>query len=47
MKNLKEKLDLIKFGFTTYEKVLTNLRSAARGEEFNYKKIIFEIKLLD
>ena len=46
-KKNKEKLDLIKFGFTTYEKVLTNLQSAMRGGEFDYKKFISEMKLLD
>ena len=47
MKNYKGKLDMVKFGFTTYEKVLTNLRTAMRGCEFDYQKFISEMKLLD
>ena len=40
MKSYKGKLDLVKFGFTTYEKVLSNLREAMRGGEFDHKKKI-------
>ena len=46
MKNYKGKRDLIKFGFTTFEKVLSNLRTALRGGEFDYNKFISDIKLL-
>ena len=46
MNNYKGKIDLIKFGFTSYEKVLINLRTAIRGGEFDYKKFISEIKML-
>ena len=38
---------MIKFGATTYEKILINLRSALRGGEFNHKKFITEINMLD
>ena len=46
-KNYKGKMDLTKLGITTYEKVLISLRSALRGGEFNHKKFISEIKMLD
>ena len=42
MKSYKGKTDLIKFGSTTCEKVLTNLRSALRGEEFDYKNSLLK-----
>ena len=38
---------MVKFGFTTYEKVLTNLQTAMRGGEFDHQKFISEMKLLD
>ena len=40
-KNYKGKLDTIKFGVTTYEKILINLRSALRGGEFDHKKFFY------
>ena len=46
-KSYKGKMDLIKFGITTYDEVLINLRSALRGVEFDHKKFISEIKMLD
>ena len=46
-KSYKGKMDLTKLGITTYEKVLINFRSALRGDEFDHKKIISEIKMLD
>ena len=46
-KNYKSKLDIIKFGVTTYEKILINLRSALRGGEFDHKKFITEIKMIE
>ena len=33
--------------FTTYEKVLVELRSALRGDEFNKKEFIDRMKLID
>ena len=47
MKNYEGRKDLIKFGFTNYEKVLLNLGTALRGGKFDYQKFISEIKLLD
>ena len=46
-KNIKSKTDQLKFSFTSYEKVLTNLREAMRGGEFDYKEFIHEMKILD
>ena len=40
-------MDLIKFGVKTTEKILINLRAALRGSEFDHKKFISEIKMLD
>ena len=34
MKNYKKKIEMSKIAFTTYEKVLVELRSALRGDEF-------------
>ena len=42
----EKKMDLIKFGVTTYEKNLINLRAALKGGEFDHKKFISEIKML-
>ena len=46
-KNLKSKTDLLKFSLTSYEKVLTNLREAMRGGDFDYKEFIYDMKILD
>ena len=39
-KNIKGKTDLLKFRVTSYEKVLTNLREAMRGGEWDYKQFM-------
>ena len=44
--NYKGKIDWIKFGVTTYEKILLNLRAALRRREFEHKKFISETKML-
>ena len=44
MKNYKGKIDFIKFGFTTYEKIFTNLRLAMRGDELNYNNLFLKLK---
>ena len=36
-----------KIAFTTYEKVLVELRSALRGDEFNKQEFIDRMKLID
>ena len=42
-KNLKGKIDMSRIAFTTYEKVLVELRSALRGDEFNKQEFIDRI----
>lgn len=34
----KKKIEMIKFGYTTYHKALVDLRSCLRGNDFNEKK---------
>ena len=46
-KNIKDKTDLLKLGATSYRKVLTNLREAMRGGEWDYKQFINDIKIVD
>ena len=38
-KNIKSKTYLLKFSLTSYQKVLTNLREAMRGGDFDYKNL--------
>ena len=40
MKNYKKKIEMSQIAFTTYEKVLVELRSALRGDEFNKQEFI-------
>ena len=47
MKNYKKKIEMTQIAFTTYEKVLVELRSALRGDEFNKKEFIDRMKLID
>ena len=44
MKNYKKEIEMTKIAFTTYEKVLVELRSALRGDEFNKDEFIDKIK---
>ena len=46
-KNYKRKIEMSKIAFTTYEKVLVELRSALRGDEFNKQEFIDRMKLID
>ena len=39
IKNYKKNIEMTQIAFTTYEKVLVELRSALRGDEFNKKKV--------
>ena len=45
--NYKEKIEMTRIAFTTYEKVLNELRSALRGDEWDKEKFIDQIKLID
>ena len=47
MKNYKKKIEMSLNAFTTYEKILVELRSALRGDEFNKQKFIDKMKLID
>ena len=38
---------MLKIAFTTYEKVLVELRSALRGDEFNKEQFIDKMKIID
>ena len=46
MKNYKKKIEMTKIAFTTYDKVLVELRSAMRGDEFDKDQFIDKIKEL-
>ena len=46
-KNYKRKIEMSRIAFTTYEKVLVELRSSLRGDEFNKQEFIDRMKLID
>ena len=46
-KNYKRKIEMSRIAFTTYEKVLVELRAALRGDEFNKQYFIERMKLID
>ena len=46
-KNYKRKIEMSRIAFTTYEKVLVELRSAVRGDSFNKQEFIDLMKLID
>ena len=46
MKNYKKKIEMTKIAFTTYEKVLVELRSALRGEKFDKDLFIDKMKVI-
>ena len=45
--NYKRKIEMTRIAFTTYEKVLVELRSALRGDEWNKDEFVDRIKLID
>ena len=47
MKNYKKKIEMTSIAFTTYEKVLVELRSALRGDEFDKDQFIDKMKVVD
>ena len=47
IKNFKRKIEMSKFAYTTYEKVLTDLRSYMRGLEYNHKEFLDYVKVID
>ena len=46
-KDFKKKIETSKMAYTTYEKVLVELRSAVRGDEWNKEEFVDRIKILD
>ena len=46
-KDFKKKIETTKMAYTTYEKVLVELRSALRGDEWSKEEFIDRIKILD
>ena len=47
VKNYKKKIEMTNIAFTTYEKVLVELRSALRGDEFDKDLFIDKMKVID
>ena len=45
--NYKRKIEMSRIAFTTYEKILVELRSALRGDSFNKQEFIDGMKLID
>ena len=45
--NFKKRIEMARIAFTNYEKVLVELSSALRGDEFNKKDFIDKIKIMD
>ena len=45
--NYKRKIEMTRIAFTNYEKVLVELRSALRGDEFNKQEFVDRMKLVD
>ena len=45
--NYKRKIEMTRIAFTTYEKVLVELRSALRGDEWNKQEFVDRMKLID
>ena len=46
-KNYKGKIEMCKFAYTSYEKILTDLGSFMRGLEYNHKEFLDYVKVLD
>ena len=47
MKNLKSKIEMAKFAFTTYEKTLSDLRFALRGGNFDKTEFLSSMEAID
>ena len=45
--NYKRKIEMSRIAFTTYEKVLVELRSVLRGDEWNKQEFINRMRLID
>ena len=47
IKNYKKKIEMSQIAYLTYEKVLVELRSALRGDDFDKKEFIDRMKIID
>ena len=47
IKKYANKIELFKLGLTTYEKILVDLRSFFRGEEYSYEEFIRKMNFVD
>lgn len=47
IKDYKRKIEMSKYAFTTYQKVLLDLRTYLRGAEFNKNDFIRQLNLID
>ena len=45
--NYKRKIEMSRIAFTTYEKVLIELRAALRGDEWSKQEFVDRMKLID
>ena len=45
--NYKRKIEMSRIAFTTYEKVLVELQSALRGDEWSKEEFVDRMKLVD
>ena len=45
--NYKRKIEMTRIAYTSYEKVLVELRSALRGDEWNKQEFVDRMKLID
>ena len=46
-KNYERNIEMCKFAYTSYEKILTDIRSFLRGLEFDDERILDYIKVVD
>ena len=46
-KNYKRKIDMSKFAYSTYQKILLDLRTALRGGPFDKKDFLKELNIVD
>ena len=47
VQNYKKKMEMSRIAYTTYDKVLVEVRSALRGDEFNKQDFIESMKIMD
>ena len=47
VKNYKRKIEMSKFAYTSYSKVLTDLRSFMRGLKYDEKEFLDYVKVID